>query len=78
MRKETITYTAKGIIKSNRGTARKDGIDYEMRELQTRWKLVNVVGTYTTEFVWDKKDIPTLSDWCAELTKNGYEILLAD
>ena len=75
---ETITYTEKGIIKSNRGMARKDGVEYEMHELQTRWKLVNVVGTYTTEFVWYKKDIPTFAVWCVELTKCGYEILLAD
>ena len=74
----TITYTFKGTQKSDRGTARKDGVDYEMRELQTRWKLVNVVGTYTTEYVWSKKDIPTFEDWRVELSKDGYEILLAE
>ena len=36
----TITYTVKGIIKSNRGTAEKDGVAFEMRELQSKWKLV--------------------------------------
>lgn len=74
----TITYTFKGIQKSNRGTARKDGVDYEMRELQTRWKIVNVAGTHSVEFVWYKKDIPTFEDWCAELSSAGYEIMLAD
>lgn len=74
----TITYTLKGMQKSNRGTARKDGVDFEMRELQTRWKLVNVVGTHTIEYVWSKKDIPAFAEWCKELANDGYIITLAD
>lgn len=74
----TITYTVKGMQKSHRGSARKGGVEYEMRELQTRWKIVNTTGTHTVEFVWYKKDISTFEDWCAELSKDGYEILLAE
>lgn len=74
----TITYTFKGMQKSERGTATKDGVSYEMRELQARWKLVNKTGAATVEFEWRKIDLPTFEDWCAELSKDGYEILIAD
>lgn len=43
----TITYTFKGMQKSERGTARKNGVDYEMRELQRQWKIVNVTDTHS-------------------------------
>ena len=58
----TITYSFKGVQKSNRGTARKDGIDYEMRELQSKWKLVTESGMAKIEFEWSKTDIPAFSD----------------
>lgn len=74
----TITYTVKGIQKSNRGTARKDGVDYEMRELQSKWKLVTASGAAKIEFEWSKNDIPAFTDWCTELNNLGYEILLAE
>lgn len=74
----TITYTAKGMQKSNRGTAKKDGVEYEMRELQSQWKLVTTSGAAKIEFEWSKKDLPSFTDWCDELNKNGYEILIAD
>ena len=74
----TINYTFKGMQKSECGTARKDGLDYAMRELTRQWKIVNVTGTHTVEFVWYKKDIPTFEEWCAELTKDGYGVLLAE
>lgn len=75
---ETITYTAKGIQKSNRGTARKDGVEYAMRELQSKWELVTESGVAKIEFEWNKKDLPEFSDWCEHLASEGYEILLAD
>lgn len=75
---ETITYTVKGMQKSNRGSVRKDGAEYEMRELQDKWKLVTASGAVKAEFEWRKKDIPTFTDWCVELKKLGFEILVAD
>lgn len=74
----TITFTANGMQKSNRGTARKDGVEYEMRELQSKWKLVTSEGVAKLELEWSKKDLPSFTDWCTELSKIGYEILLAD
>lgn len=74
----TITYTFKGIQKSERGTAKKDGVDYEMRELQSKWKLVAESGATKVEFEWNKKDLPTFKEWCNALSNAGYEILLAD
>lgn len=74
----TITYTVKGIQKSNRGTARKDGIEYAMRELQSKWKLVTESGAAKIEFEWSKKDLTEFTDWREYLVSEGYEILIAD
>ncbi len=74
----TITYTINGIQKSNRGTARKDGVEYAMRELQSKWKLVTESGSAKIEFEWSKKDLHTFSDWLESLRTAGYEILLAE
>lgn len=74
----TITYTFNGKQKSNRGTARKDGVEYEMRELQSKWKLVTSEWAAKLDFEWSKKDLPSFTDWCVELSESGYEILLSD
>lgn len=74
----TITYTVKGITKSNRGTAKKDGVEFEMRELQSKWKLVTKSGAAKIEFEWSKTDFPTFDEWHDYLANEGYVIALAD
>lgn len=74
----TITFTANGMQKSNRGSARKDGVEYEMRELQSKWKLVTTSGSAKIEFEWSKKDFSSFDLWREYLVANGYEILLSD
>lgn len=74
----TITYTIKGMQKSDRGVATKDGVEYEMRELQNSWKLVTKSGAAKIEIKWSKNDLPSFSDWCEELSRMGYIIALDD
>lgn len=76
-----LTITINGALKNPRGTARKDGVEYKMRELQTKWKLVGklkVEKTLQVDWSWSKKDCPTFEDWCNVLSQDGFEILLAD
>lgn len=68
----TITYTF-GKTTGNRGTAAKDGLVFEMRELEKEWKLI-MSGAVTIEYKYSKKDFPTFEEWTETLIADGYEI----
>lgn len=74
----TIIIKTTRIIKRNRGVATKDGVQYEMRELQRRWRLATKTDGVKIEFEWRKKDLPEFSDWCERLSGEGYTIALSD
>lgn len=68
----TITYTF-GNNTGSRGTATKNGLVFEMRELVKEWKLT-MSGAVRIEYKYSKKDFPTFEEWTEALLADGYEI----
>ena len=72
-----LVVTIKG-MNNSKGTATLNGIEYEMKELQSKWQLVAHQGSAKMVFEWRKKDYATFDEWRQFLVDSGYVIKLAD
>ena len=58
-------------------TAYKTGVEYEVKQTKTHWKLISN-GRIKVCFEWSKKDYFRFEDFISMLSQEGYIIALAD
>ena len=58
------------------GTASMSGVEYDIKQTETHWKLVGN-GRVKVSFEWSKKDFVRIEDFISMLSQEGYKVSVA-